>query len=155
MLLNTSSTRTYDLRARTRAGVATQTGQALDESPSLINIDNSSNEVAPRVEGPVPIAEATTAIRSYSDVVASRSPLPQRERPAVPRLHCPRAGPGQGQPIFAGPWHGPLRVGPASLALARGQLDPGSVGSGQGRARADPAPLTKKIKNIHIYLLII
>ena len=86
MLLNTSSTRTYDLRARTRAGVATQTGQALDDSPSgsLIDIDNSSNEVAPRVEGPVPIAEATTAICSYSDVVASRSPSPRRERPAVP-----------------------------------------------------------------------
>ena len=99
MLLNTSSTRTYDLRARTRAGVATQTGQALDESPSLIDIDNSSNEVAPRVEGPVPIAEATTAIRSYSDVVASRSPSPRRERLAVPRQASggPTMGPERAQ----------------------------------------------------------
>ena len=38
-------------------------------------------------------------------------------------LHCPRAGLGQSQ-----------------LALARGQLGPGLIGSGQGCARANPDP---------------
>ena len=74
--LNTSSTRTYDLRARTRAGVAAQTGRTPDKSPSLIDIDNFSNEVAPHVEDPVPINEAAITVHSYSDVVASRSPSP-------------------------------------------------------------------------------
>ena len=84
MLLNTSSTRTYDLRARTRAGVAAQTGRTPDKSPSLIDIDNFSNEVAPHAEDPVPITETTVVVCSYSDVVASRSPSPRGERPDVP-----------------------------------------------------------------------
>ena len=42
-----------------------------------------------------------------------------------------RAGPGQGQFCRPVPW--PSGHGPANLTHAPGQLDPGPVGSGQGR----------------------
>ena len=83
MLLN-MSTRTYDLRNRTRTGLATQSGRVRNESPSPIDADNASTEVAPHGEGPDPNSEATVAVRSYSDVVASRPPSPRRERPVPP-----------------------------------------------------------------------
>ena len=83
MLLNTT-TRTYELRTRARSGVAAQPSRDLDESPSLIDIDSVSNELATHPEGSVPNAEATNAIRSYSDVMASRPPSPRRERPVLP-----------------------------------------------------------------------
>ena len=84
MLLNTS-TRAYNLRTRTGTGIATQSERALNESPSLIDADNHSNEVAPQNEDFVPIAEDTNAVRLYSEVVASRSPSPRRERLAQPQ----------------------------------------------------------------------
>ena len=59
----------------------------------------------------------------------------------VTELHCPRAGPGRVEAIFAGPDPDPQGRATLSLALAPGQLDPGPVGSGQGRVRADPDPL--------------
>ena len=61
-------------------------------------------------------------------------------------IHCPRAGSGRAKAIFAGPDPGPQGRATLSLALARGQLDPGPLGSGQGRARADPGPLICKSK---------
>ena len=76
MLLN-MSTRTYELRTA-------QLSWDLDESPSLINIDNVSNELATHLEGSVPNAEATNTVRLYSDVVASRPPSPRKERPVLP-----------------------------------------------------------------------
>ena len=92
MLLNNSA-RIYDLRTRTRAGVATRTGQATDDT--LVNVANQSDEAAPPyAETSVPDTETRSAVRMYSDVVASRppSPLPVRERPVVP-LVGPAAGP--------------------------------------------------------------
>ena len=56
-------------------------------------------------------------------------------------VHCPRAGPGRVEAIFAGPDPDPQGRATLSLALAPGRLDPGPVGSGQGRVRADPDPL--------------
>ena len=50
-------------------------------------------------------------------------------------LHRPRAGPGQGRPIFGGPWpcQWPSGSGQSLLALSPGRLGPGPVGPGQGR----------------------
>ena len=59
-------------------------------------------------------------------------------------LHCPRAGSGRADAIFAGPDPGPQGRATFSLALARGQADPGPIGPGQGRARASPGPHNKK-----------
>ena len=59
----------------------------------------------------------------------------------VKLLHCPRVGPGRVEAIFAGPDPDPQGRATLSLALAPGRLDPGPVGSGQGRVRADPDPL--------------
>ena len=89
-----SSNRTYELRTRTRAGVAAQSGRALNESPSLVDLDNYSNEarVAPLREDLVPSAEATGMVRSYRDAVLSRPPSPRRERPVLPSI-SPPAGP--------------------------------------------------------------
>ena len=83
MLLNTS--RTYDLRARTRAGATTsaQSGRAPVESP---DVDSPSNEAPPQYEGLAPNAETTSAVRLYSDAVASRPPSPRRERPLSPSI---------------------------------------------------------------------
>ena len=92
MLLNSSTGRTYELRTR-RAGVATQPSRALDNSPSLIDMDNQSIGAAPDSAGPLPDAGATVAIRLYSDVVASRPLSPQRER-AVPPAVDPLVDPG-------------------------------------------------------------
>ena len=82
------SSRTYELRARARTGIPTRTvtDRALEESesPSLVNLDDYTSEMAPRQEEPVPVAEAMT--RSYSDVVASRPTSPPRERPTLPSV---------------------------------------------------------------------
>ena len=86
MLLN-MSTRTYKLHNCTRAGVANQPAWALDDSPSLIDIDNhSAKEVAPLQEDFSPDAGAAAAVRLYSEVVATRPPSPRRERPLVPSV---------------------------------------------------------------------
>jgi len=64
---------------------------------------------------------------------------------SVLSLHCPRAGPGQGQPTFTGPWPWPSRVGPSQLARGPGPARPGATrvgpGSGQGRPGATKIPL--------------
>ena len=56
-------------------------------------------------------------------------------------VHCPRAGPGRVEAIFADPDPDPQGQATLSLALAPGRLDPGPVGSGRGRVRVDPDPL--------------
>jgi hypothetical protein len=78
--------RTYNLRTRAGTGVATQSGQVQEESLyRSAEIDNWSSEVAPHTVGPVPNAEADSAVlRTYSDVVASRPPSVYRERPSLP-----------------------------------------------------------------------
>ena len=90
----------------------------------------------------------TYALQSRPDAGVATQPQPQnisilrRDEPLSARdlpphmpgslLHCPRAGPGQSQ-----------------LALARGQLGPRPIGSGQGRARANPdPPITKYSTNV-------
>ena len=55
-------------------------------------------------------------------------------------IHCPRAGLGRVKAIFSGSDPGPQGRATLSLALAPGRLDPGPVGSGQGR----PWPVDKK-----------
>ena len=82
MLLNMP--RSYNLRTRTGTGVATQSERALNESPSLIDIDTHSNEVAPQDEGTTPISEPTGPVRLYSDAVALRPPSPRREKLVKP-----------------------------------------------------------------------
>ena len=56
-------------------------------------------------------------------------------------LHCPRVGSGRAKAIFAGPDPGP-----------KGQATLRPIGSGQGRARVDPGPMTKYI--LFIYLIL-
>ena len=73
-----SSNRTYELRARTRAGVAAQSGRVLNKSPSLVDLDNYSNEVEPLRGDLDPSAEAAGTVRSYRDVVLSRPPFAKK-----------------------------------------------------------------------------
>ena len=81
-MLLTEMSRAYNLRTRTRTGLANQSERALNENTSPIDdFDQSSNEVAPPVGGSVPNTEATLQTRLYSDVAASRPPSPRRERP--------------------------------------------------------------------------
>ena len=83
-MLLTEMSRAYNLRTRTRAGVANQLEQDLNETTSPIDdYDQSPNEVAPPLKGSVPNTEATLQTRLYSDVAASRPPSPRRERPDV------------------------------------------------------------------------
>ena len=83
MLLNKYNTRAY-LRNCARTGIATQPDRDLNESPSLIDTDNLSNEVAPQDAGSVPDTGPTIAVRLYSNVVALRPPSPCKERPVQP-----------------------------------------------------------------------
>jgi len=70
--------------------------------------------------------------------VALRDCLAFRAREGL--VHCPRAGPGQGQPTFSGPRPWPLGSGQHQLALTRGQANPGPVGPGRVGSGADPGP---------------
>ena len=63
------------------------------------------------------------------------------EMAEMTEIHCPRAGLGQVEAIFADPDPGPQSRATLSLALALGRLDPRPGGSGQGQVRADPGPL--------------
>ena len=97
MLLNTSTTRTYKLRNRNRAGRASQSARALNKSPSLLDVDDRSNEAGPLQEDTAPTAEVPVTVRTYSDVVASRPPSPpRRERPVLPSDLDHLAGPAMG-----------------------------------------------------------
>ena len=77
------STRTYNLRARAGAGVATQASPAVDIPlpPSPVPFPS---KVASRVAGSDPDSGVVITSRTYSDVVASRSPSLRRERPLLP-----------------------------------------------------------------------
>jgi hypothetical protein len=91
--------RAYNLRTRTGTGIATQSGQVPEEAQSRSNeTDNwamDSETAAPHVVGTVSNAEVMMAavLRSYSDVVASRPPSPNRERPTLP-TGIPTGNPG-------------------------------------------------------------
>ena len=74
----------YNLRARVGTGVATQDERALDVYPRSDSTDTPSSMDAPRITGLDPHAEATVAVRSYSQVVASRPPSPADVRPLSP-----------------------------------------------------------------------
>ena len=79
------SNRTYNLRVRPRTGIATQSGRTTNDSPTRMEAAFPLREAPPHVAGIVPSnAGANVDIRSYSDVVASRTPLNSRERPVVP-----------------------------------------------------------------------
>ncbi len=71
------STRTYNLRARTDAGVATQP-RVRPESPVQQATPSPLRDLPPYVVGGYPLTTGRTAAL-YSDVVASRSPSPQKE----------------------------------------------------------------------------
>ena len=76
------SSRTYNLRARTRVGVATRSG-AEQDSITMSHIP-IRREPAPHLSGINPDSDSTPALRTYSDVVASRPPSPQKETSALP-----------------------------------------------------------------------
>ena len=78
------SSRIY-LRTRAGTGGATQTSQVPGISQAHSpDFDSSAGEAIHRDEGIDPRAEVTTAVRTYSDVVASRPPSPRRERHVMP-----------------------------------------------------------------------
>ena len=79
------SNRTYNLRIRPGTGVAIPPGQENNGSPPQIGTTGPLREVPPHITGLLaPRAGATVVVRSYSDVMASRTPLPSRERPIEP-----------------------------------------------------------------------
>ena len=79
------STRTYNLQVRAGTGVALPSRQTNDELPPQVEtVVNSLRENPPHIMGIAPRTGTTVAVRSYSDVVASRTPSPSRERPVVP-----------------------------------------------------------------------
>ena len=78
------SNRTYNLRVRPGTGVALPPRQENNGSPQIGTV-GTLKEVPPHIMGlPAPRARATVVVRSYSDVVALRTPSPSRERPTVP-----------------------------------------------------------------------
>jgi hypothetical protein len=72
--------RTYNLRTRTGAGLATQADRVTNIPPSNI-LDTPPSEVASPNEGIDPNDVTTAAICTYSDVVAARAISPRREKP--------------------------------------------------------------------------
>ena len=89
------SNRTYNLRVHPGTGVTLPPGQENDGSPPQIGTIGTLKEVPPHITGlPAPRARATVVVRSYSDVVASRTPSPSRERPTVP-LRIPELDPNR------------------------------------------------------------
>ena len=85
LLTEMSATRTYNLRTRAGAGIASQNsgvgGGPLSESP-----DTSLTLSEENPDGPTSAFETAppVAVRTYSDVVAARPPSPLRERPTSP-----------------------------------------------------------------------
>lgn len=71
--------RSYNLRARSAAGVANRSGWAIDISPLSPSCDPARDTA-----GPDPETEVIITLRIYSDVVASRPPSPRKERPLLP-----------------------------------------------------------------------
>jgi hypothetical protein len=76
------SARTYNLRVRTGAGVATQASQ--DIPPARSPVPLPTDVVIRPVTGSDPDSGVVITSRTYSDVVASRPPSPRRERPSSP-----------------------------------------------------------------------
>ena len=69
----------------TGARVTTQASRGQEGSPThSIKGDCPSNEGVPSMGNPIPNSKAISAVRSYSDVVASRPPMPCMERPVAP-----------------------------------------------------------------------
>ena len=79
-----SATRTYNLRVRSGAGIATQASRAHDIPPSRTSpVPFPTNEVD-SARGSDPDSGVVITSRTYSDVVASRPPSPRGERPLSP-----------------------------------------------------------------------
>ena len=78
------STRTYNLRARVGAGVATQANPTTDipSVPRTRDTDCRSSEIAPLTASSEPETGVMVPLRTYSEVVASRPPSRAGERPA-------------------------------------------------------------------------
>lgn len=68
---------------RTRTGIATQTDQGQERSPSPSQ-SRILSDLGPHAVGTDPDTEVIITSRTYSDVVASRVPSPVKERPATP-----------------------------------------------------------------------
>ena len=73
------------MRVHPGTGVVLPSGQENDGSPPQYGTVIPQREVPPHITGSLaPRAGATVVVHSYSDVVASRTPSPSRERPTVP-----------------------------------------------------------------------
>ncbi|KAF8804873.1 hypothetical protein BYT27DRAFT_7340026 [Phlegmacium glaucopus] len=81
-----SSNRTYNLRARHGVGIATQSSVLSQEIPPFRPSIPASRALAPRTEGGMNAirSDSMTALRTYSDVVASRPPSPVKEISVLP-----------------------------------------------------------------------
>ena len=77
------SSRTYNLRTRSATGVATRSDQVLGIHP-VPGASSPLSDPARETAGANPETEAIPTARTYSDVVASRPPSPQEERPTSP-----------------------------------------------------------------------
>jgi hypothetical protein len=75
--------RTYNLRNRTGFGIANPSSQVVN-IPPFYSPDHSRGEIVNHPEGIHPGTVADTMLRTYSDVVAARSPSPGRERLPMP-----------------------------------------------------------------------
>ena len=79
------SARIYNLRIHTGAGVAIQASRGQEGSPTRsIEGDCPSNKGVPSLGNPISNSKAISAVRSYSNVVTLRPPMPCRERPVAP-----------------------------------------------------------------------
>jgi hypothetical protein len=79
-----STARTYNLRVRSGAGVATQTSHAHDIPPPRTSPVPFPSDVINPAMGSDPDSGVVITSRTYSDVVASRPPSLRRERPLSP-----------------------------------------------------------------------
>ncbi|KAF8816248.1 hypothetical protein BYT27DRAFT_7184080 [Phlegmacium glaucopus] len=81
-----SSNRTYNLRARHGVGIATQSSVLSQEIPQSRLSVPASRATVPRTEGGMNVitTDSTAALRTYSDVVASRPPSPAKEIGVLP-----------------------------------------------------------------------
>ncbi|KAF8810957.1 hypothetical protein BYT27DRAFT_7185211 [Phlegmacium glaucopus] len=81
-----SSNRTYNLRARHGVGIATQSSVLSQEIPQSRSSVPASRATAPRTEGGMNVitTDSTAALRTYSNVVASRPPSPAKEIGVLP-----------------------------------------------------------------------
>jgi len=79
------SSKTYNLQVRTRTSIANQSSPAqhIPLSPEPVSYADNDG-IAASAAVPNVDTNVTTALRTYSDVVALRPPSPRREKPVTP-----------------------------------------------------------------------